>query len=61
MTTENKEPEVTISFTVNQLNVIIAGLDELPHKMSRPLIDKISRTAEEQLKPQGELASKVVQ
>ena len=61
MSQTEKEVVINLEFTINQLNTIMAALDELPHKISRPLIDKISRTAEEQLRPSGELADKVVQ
>ena len=52
--------EITLKLSVEQINVVIAGLDELPHKFSRPLIDTISKQAQEQMQaasnPQGLLA-----
>jgi hypothetical protein len=60
---QQQEQTVTITVAINELNTIIAGLDELPHKFSRGLIDKVSTQAREQLQvnqPDGPLGSKVV-
>ena len=62
-----QEQSVTITVTLNEFNTMIAGLDELPHKFSRGLIDKVSIQAREQLQPQqpsqpeGSLGTKVIQ
>ena len=67
MTTQQVQQQdrtVTITVTINELNTMVAGLDELPHKFSRGLIDKVSTQAREQLQPntpEGELGSKVIQ
>ena len=39
----SQEQDIDVSVTVklSQINMIIAGLDELPHKFSRPVIDSI--------------------
>lgn len=62
---QQQEPEVTVSLTITELNTIIAGLDELPHKFSRALIDNISTQARGQLQqveqPDGPLGTKVIQ
>jgi hypothetical protein len=61
---QQQEQTVTITVTINELNTMIAGLDELPHKFSRGLIDKVSNQAREQLQanqPDGPLGSKVIQ
>lgn len=57
-----QDPEVTLTLKVSQLNAIIAGLDELPHKYSRQIIDEISRQAQSQMqnRPQGPLSDKVI-
>lgn len=57
-----QDPEVTITLKVSQLNVIIAGLDEIPHKFSRPIIDAINQQATEQFEKSagGSLADKIV-
>lgn len=57
---QQKEPEVTLTVKASWVNIIIAGLDEIPHKFSRPVIDSIGKQAQEQL-PQGPLANKVTQ
>lgn len=60
-----QEPEVTLTVKASWVNVIIAGLDEVPHKYSRPIIDAVSNQAQEQLKrqqgPSGPLQGKVIQ
>lgn len=59
---QQQEPEVTIRLKVSQVNLVIAGLEELPHKYSRPVIDSVSQQAQQQLqKPEGPLSDKVIQ
>jgi hypothetical protein len=41
---------VTLEFTVDELNVVLAGLGELPAKASLALIDRIRAQATEQLR-----------
>jgi len=48
--TPEPEKEVTLTLTVTETNVILAALDELPHKHSRKVIDKIIEQAQAQLK-----------
>ena len=64
MTEENKNPELTLTLDLNSVNNIIAALDELPHKYSRPIIDNITQQAQTQLQqqnvPEGPLSDKVV-
>lgn len=57
-----QEQEVTLTLKISQLNVVISGLDELPHKYSRPLIDDIGKQVQSQLqnRPQGPLSDKVI-
>jgi hypothetical protein len=59
---QQEEPQVTLTVKTSWLNVLIAGLEEIPHKFSRPVIDSISQQARAQLenKPQGPLSSKVI-
>lgn len=60
---QNQEPEVTLKVKASWVNVIIAGLDEMPHKYSRVVIDSIGQQAESQLKsqiPSGPLTNKVI-
>jgi hypothetical protein len=61
---QNQEVTVSLTLTISEVNTIIAGLDEIPHKFSRGLIDKISTQAREQLQtqqPEGPLGTKVIQ
>ena len=47
-------PELTLNVNVNELNIIIAGLQELPHRVVDPIIKKIFQQAQTQLgQPQG--------
>jgi hypothetical protein len=59
---QQEEPQVTLTLKASWLNVIIAGLEEIPHKFSRPVIDTVTQQARAQLenKPQGPLSSKVI-
>ena len=46
-----QEPEITLGLkvTVIEINTILAALDEMPHKMSRKLIDNLIQQAQSQL------------
>jgi hypothetical protein len=59
---QQEEQQVTLTVKVSWLNVILGGLEEIPHKFSRPVIDSISQQARSQLenRPEGPLSSKVV-
>ena len=59
---QQEEPQVTLTVKTSWLNIIIAGLEEIPHKFSRPVIDSVSQQARAQLenRPQGPLSSKVI-
>ena len=59
---QQEEQQVTLTVKTSWLNIIIAGLEEIPHKFSRPVIDSVSQQARAQLenRPQGPLASKVI-
>ena len=46
---QQEEAVVTLKLKVSAVNAIIAGLDELPHKFSRGVIDEISTQARQQL------------
>ena len=60
---QQPEAEFNFTFKVSQINLIIAGLDEIPHKYSRPMIDEITRQiqGQQQQQPEGPLGSKVIQ
>ena len=44
---------VKLELTVEELNIILAGLGELPAKASIALIDKIRKTATQQLQAES--------
>jgi hypothetical protein len=48
--TPEPEKEVTLTFTVSETNIILGALDEMPHKLSRKVIDKVIEQAQAQLK-----------
>lgn len=53
--------KVTLEFTVDELNVVLAGLGELPAKASLALIDKIRTDATKQLQAQQAAPAEAVQ
>lgn len=42
-------PEVTLNVNVNELNIIMGGLQELPHRVVDPLLRKLMEQAQAQL------------
>jgi hypothetical protein len=48
--TPEPEKEVTLTLTVSETNTILGALDEIPHKLSRKVIDKVIEQAQAQLK-----------
>lgn len=60
---KTEERIITLNVNINMFNTLIAGLEELPHKFSRAVIDEISKQAQQQLQqnvPQGPLSDKVI-
>ena len=56
--------KIGLTVDAHTFNTIISGLDELPHKISRPVIDELIKQAEPQLNtsaPKGPLSDKVIQ
>jgi hypothetical protein len=47
------EPVVNLELAVNDVNLVLAALQELPHKVSDPLIRKVMGQAQAQLAPTG--------
>jgi hypothetical protein len=43
------DPEVTLNVNVNELNVIMGALQELPHRVVDPLLQKLFQQARAQL------------
>jgi hypothetical protein len=46
---ENQVPTVNVQLNVNELNVILGGLQELPHRVSDPILRKLMQEAQNQL------------
>jgi len=44
---------IELSVDINTFNIIIQGLDEMPHKLSRRVIDELARQAQPQVQQQG--------
>jgi len=45
-------PTVSLTMDINELNVIVAGLQELPHRVVDAIIKKLIQQAQEQLQAQ---------
>jgi hypothetical protein len=48
--TEKVDQEFNLTLTLSEVNILLASLDELPHKISRKLIDKVVQQAQSQVK-----------
>lgn len=48
------EKELTFVFKVSQANIILQSLDEIPHKLSRGIIDSMQQQAAHQLQESAE-------
>ena len=48
-----QEPVVKLELAVNDVNLVLAALQELPHKVADPLLRKIMGQANAQLAPNG--------
>jgi len=48
-----QEPVVNLELAVNDVNLVLAALQELPHKVADPLLRKIMGQANAQLAPTG--------
>jgi hypothetical protein len=48
-----QEPVVKLELAVNDVNLILAALQELPHKIADPMLRKIMEQANTQLAPNG--------
>ena len=42
-------PTVTLTMDINELNVVVAALQELPHRVVDPILKKLIQQAQEQL------------
>jgi hypothetical protein len=46
---QQQAPEVTLNVNVNELNIIMGGLQELPHRVVDALLRKLMEQAQSQL------------
>lgn len=44
-----QEPSVKVELTVNEINVVFAALQELPHRIVDPILKKMMQQAQSQL------------
>lgn len=52
-TQENADPVLSLSLKVSEVNVVLAGLQELPFKVADPLLKGIIAQAQTQLAPKA--------
>ncbi len=45
-----QQPEVSLRVTVQELNVVMASLQEIPHRVADPILRKLMQQVQEQLK-----------
>jgi hypothetical protein len=45
----NQQPEVSLRVTVQELNIVMASVQELPHRVADPILRKLMQQAQEQL------------
>ena len=45
----NQDQEISLKLKVSEVQSIVNALDEIPHKIARPLIDSLIKQAQEQL------------
>lgn len=57
---EDNAKKVTLELTLNEVNVVLAGLGELPAKSSLNVIDKVRSQAVSQLQPAAPVEGEVV-
>ena len=48
------EPELSLGVTVQELNILLSSLQELPHRIADPILKKLVQQAQAQLKQQAE-------
>lgn len=51
-TQPDNNPELTLVLRVNDINIVLAGLQELPFKVADPLIKNVMQQAQAQLAQQ---------
>lgn len=59
---EQQTQQVTLQLSINQINVVLAGIAKLPIEVGLDTFDLIKQQAQKQLgAPEGPLSNKVVQ
>lgn len=56
----NKNPSLDLTLTLDEVNAILAALQELPARVANPLTQKISEQAKKQLEPAEKVEAEVV-
>ncbi len=51
MNNMNKNPELTLVISLDEVNAILTALQEIPAKVANPLTQKITEQAKKQLEP----------
>lgn len=51
MTQQQQQQTVNINLTIDGINLVLRGLDQLPHGQSRQIVDDIINQAQAQVKP----------
>lgn len=46
-----QEPTVKVELTINEFNVVMAAIQELPHRVADPILKKMFAQAQMQLQP----------
>jgi hypothetical protein len=46
---ENEKPTIKLELTVDEVNIVMAALQELPHRIADPLLRKIVQQGQSQL------------
>lgn len=57
MTEQNQNPDFNLTLSLNEVNAILAALQELPAKFANPLTEKIRKQAAEQLPQDAQAAN----
>lgn len=52
LVTNQPEPKIELSLSIAELNIVLAGLQELPHKISNLVINNIIEQANKQVETQ---------
>ena len=48
-----ESPAIALELTIQEINVVFAALQELPHRVADPVLRKIMEQAQSQLQPAG--------